>query len=366
MSDLGRLTITRYLLGIGASNGGNDLEAILPELARRIAISGMSINTLGQMALPTIGSAPATGRILFPAPTNDTISGPALIDVANNLNADLTSNTTMYVGFNINALGATRINAGDRGLIWGLERSYDDGSGQNKMEAYLQYQNGDGFVAGSGIRPLMFSINRVTNLPTGTTIAGGVDGVSVNIIDGTGTDTEKSLGRRVFVATRIAGVNGLNISADTLGTSFGANSGNIAQSGLLRFSNNGSAVCGRNAANTGDIGGVFFTNTDDLALGYLNVVDIFFMPANVEKMRLKTSGQLILSRLSAIPAGGNTGIGLALTSTANFGVFCGSGVPTLSAAKGSLYMRSDGSSTTTRAYINTDGGTTWTALTTVA
>jgi hypothetical protein len=31
-----------------------------------------------------------------------------------------------------------------------------------------------------------------------------------------------------------------------------------------------------------------------------------------------------------------------------------------------LYLRSDGSGTTDRAYINTNGSTTWTALTTVA
>lgn len=68
----------------------------------------------------------------------------------------------------------------------------------------------------------------------------------------------------------------------------------------------------------------------------------------------------------AIPAGGTAGAGLKVSSTANFGVFFGSGAPSLSAAKGSLYLRSDGSGTTDRAYINTDGGTTWTALTTVA
>ena len=44
----------------------------------------------------------------------------------------------------------------------------------------------------------------------------------------------------------------------------------------------------------------------------------------------------------------------------------GSGAPTYTAAKGSLYLRTDGSSTSTRAYINTDGSTTWTAITTAA
>jgi hypothetical protein len=69
---------------------------------------------------------------------------------------------------------------------------------------------------------------------------------------------------------------------------------------------------------------------------------------------------------TAIPAGGTAGAGYKLSSTANFGIFFGSGAPTLSAAKGSIYMRSDGSSTATRMYINTDGSTTWTNVTTAA
>ena len=46
----------------------------------------------------------------------------------------------------------------------------------------------------------------------------------------------------------------------------------------------------------------------------------------------------------------------------------GAGSPNgiITAPKGSLYMRTDGSSTSTRAYINTNGSTTWTAITTAA
>lgn len=44
----------------------------------------------------------------------------------------------------------------------------------------------------------------------------------------------------------------------------------------------------------------------------------------------------------------------------------GSGAPTIVAPKGSLYLRTDGSSTSTRLYVNTDGSTTWTAVTTGA
>lgn len=52
------------------------------------------------------------------------------------------------------------------------------------------------------------------------------------------------------------------------------------------------------------------------------------------------------------------------------GAFCGiawgSGAPTLTAPKGCLYLRTDGTTTNDRMYINTDAGTTWTAVTTAA
>ena len=45
-------------------------------------------------------------------------------------------------------------------------------------------------------------------------------------------------------------------------------------------------------------------------------------------------------------------------------VLVGSGAPAMTAAQGTIYERTDGSSTSTRAYINTDGSTAWTAITT--
>lgn len=69
---------------------------------------------------------------------------------------------------------------------------------------------------------------------------------------------------------------------------------------------------------------------------------------------------------TAIPAGGTAGAGVMVSSTANFGMFFGSGAPSLSAAKGSIYLRSDGSGTSDRMYVNTDGSTTWTNVVTAA
>ena len=68
---------------------------------------------------------------------------------------------------------------------------------------------------------------------------------------------------------------------------------------------------------------------------------------------------------SALTAGGAAGF-VGTNTAAGMGIYFGSGAPTVAAAKGSLYLRSDGSGVADRAYINTNGSTTWTAISTVA
>jgi len=59
-------------------------------------------------------------------------------------------------------------------------------------------------------------------------------------------------------------------------------------------------------------------------------------------------------------------LGVAESIQDKVAIYSDAGAPAFVAAKGSLYLRTDGSSTSTRAYINTDGNTTWTAVTTAA
>lgn len=47
-------------------------------------------------------------------------------------------------------------------------------------------------------------------------------------------------------------------------------------------------------------------------------------------------------------------------------ILTGSGAPTMSAPKGSLYINTAATTTTTRLYINTNGTTGWTNFTTAA
>lgn len=79
---------------------------------------------------------------------------------------------------------------------------------------------------------------------------------------------------------------------------------------------------------------------------------------------LSATSQVTVMSATA-PAAGGTFM-LKTGSTAALGLYVGSGAPTISAAQGSLYLRTDGSSTSTRLYVNTDGATTWTNVTTAA
>jgi hypothetical protein len=75
---------------------------------------------------------------------------------------------------------------------------------------------------------------------------------------------------------------------------------------------------------------------------------------------------LVTSRsATATPAAASAVAGLSMGSSA-IGIYWGTGDPAtaLTAAKGSVYIRTDGSSVSTRMYINTDGVTAWTAVTT--
>jgi hypothetical protein len=95
-------------------------------------------------------------------------------------------------------------------------------------------------------------------------------------------------------------------------------------------------------------GALVFANTPALVTPNIGA-------ATGTSVSLTSTAQIL--NATAITAGGTAGNGYKFSSTANFGVFYGSGAPTLSAAQGSLYLRSDGVP-----YYNTNGTTGWSQL----
>lgn len=118
------------------------------------------------------------------------------------------------------------------------------------------------------------------------------------------------------------------------------------------------------------IGGYIFNTSYPIGIGTLSASDIIFHTNGAaltnERLRIKSTGPTLLQNATTVSAGGATTSYLGVSSTIGLGLYWGSGVPTVSAAQGSLYIRTDGSSIATRMYINTNGTTGWTNVVTAA
>ena len=121
------------------------------------------------------------------------------------------------------------------------------------------------------------------------------------------------------------------------------------------------SIAGYSVSTTGSIYGVSVTTGNISAPGTLTVTG-----ATTLSSTLGTVGQPSFQTATAPPAAGANTAGIKVSSTANLGIFFGSGAPTFSAAQGSIYLRTDGSSTSTRLYVNTNGTTGWTNFTSAA
>jgi hypothetical protein len=118
-------------------------------------------------------------------------------------------------------------------------------------------------------------------------------------------------------------------------------------------------------ANGSRIGGIE-SGTGALYVQSTANVPLILRSNSTERARFDSNGNFNVASQTATPSGGSTAARLIFGTTAGFGIYYGSGAPTVSAAQGSIYLRSDGSSTSTRLYVNTNGSTTWTNVTTAA
>lgn len=224
-------------------------------------------------------------------------------------------------------------------------------------------------------RPLSYYTNDVTmlgNLTVGGDIFGNV------------TITDISVGNVTASGNVLAGnlnAAGLSLSSNVvsvLNVTGNVNGGNLRTPGLISATGNitgGNVLGGANVnatLHTGTTVSVSGNITGGNVLGGANVNatthtgTTVSVSGNITGGNLLSAGTAAILSGTAVPAGGTAGAGYKFSSTANLGVFFGSGAPTLSAAQGSLYLRTDGTTTNNRMYVNTNGATTWTAVTTAS
>ena len=112
----------------------------------------------------------------------------------------------------------------------------------------------------------------------------------------------------------------------------------------------------------------FQTISINQSTGTVTVTGTFGAATSVTSLAATTisaTGNITADSATGLVAGGASAF-IATNVAAGMGIYVGSGAPTVAAAQGSLYLRSDGSSTSTRAYINTNGTTGWAAITTAS
>ena len=107
------------------------------------------------------------------------------------------------------------------------------------------------------------------------------------------------------------------------------------------------------------------TVTVDATFGAATSVTSLAATGGVTAATVSATGNITADSATALVAGGASAF-IATNTANNMGIYVGSGAPTVSAAHGSLYLRSDGSSTSNRAYVNTNGTTGWAAITTAS
>jgi hypothetical protein len=152
--------------------------------------------TVGDILTRDTGSATGAAWTATPSvagftiPATVALKGPFLASYGLNTFAG-TPDPTLYLGYNQNFNG-TRVVGTEPGISWAIEADYNDGSGQNKAEAYLQYNGLDGVATN---RPFAVQWNRTTNA---TSLQ--IQASSIAFLDNAGVQTAQQTGN-LFVLT---------------------------------------------------------------------------------------------------------------------------------------------------------------------
>lgn len=389
----------------GNLTGGNLLTAGITSATGNI--TGGNVRTAGQVS----AAGNVTGNYFIgngSALTGIVVSGGVAI-VNGNSNVTVVANSNVTIGISGTSNIAVWANTG--GYITGLLSATGNvvagnlnTAGQVSASGNITGGNiiagvGIGVAGDIGVGGIIFangnistgsSINATGNISGSYLLGNGsllsglsslsriVSGTSQMAIEVPSGNIQTSVGGTsnvVVFTTGGVGIAGFMVATGNVqGSNITAN-GNVNVTGLVSATGNitgGNILTGGLISAGGNITSGPITVTGNIALtanviaGNLTTGSQVVATGNVTGGNVRTTGQILAQSGTAIPAGGAAGAGFVFSTTSNFGIFFGSGPPTLSAAQGSLYLRSDGSTTFNRIYVNTNGATTWTSVTTAS
>lgn len=359
-----------------------------------------------------VGYGAGKGTIIQQNANGTTLVGDLVIFVPDTTGLSVGSTVyaggNLYVGTKITAIDtnvSVTVDTGpydqiDSGLL--ITFIPDQADGDNNT--FVGYFSGS-LIAGSAQYNTGTGSGSLQNVSTGSfnTVGGGLAGNSLT------TQSNNSFygysSGRYFASTQNAGFGYNTLRGDsgtpptgTRNTAFGANSMVNIQGASAQNSSLGDSVYpnittgSRNIGIGYDVGAGLTTGNDNILIGtgvtciaaaedtlnignsiygtglYGGTLKIGIGDSTPDYMLdvagdFGTDGAVSIMNLTSVPSGGTAGAGIRFGTLTNFGVFFGADAPTLSAARGSLYLRSNGTTTNDRIYINTDGATTWTYLT---
>jgi hypothetical protein len=320
--------------GVGVS--GN--LYVTGDIVGNIVVTGSTfVGNVTAGNLLTGGLVSATGNVTGGNLLSTTLSLSGNILSAINTTANITTTANISVG---------------NALINGITATTGNVTGGNlrttgQMSASGNVTGGNVSTAG-----LITAVGNIIggNLNTGAQVVatGNITGgnvISVALVQGT-------------IVSATGNVTGGNVnSGDQIVATGNITGGNILTAGLVSVTGN---ITGGNVLGGANVNASLFTGTTISVAA--NVTGGNVLSSAV----ISAVGNARILSGTAVPAGGTAGAGYRMSSTTNFGIFFGSGAPTLSAAQGSLYMRTDGSATSDRMYVNTDGATAWTPVITAS
>ena len=337
--------------GVGVS--GN--LYVTGDIVGNIVVSGSTfVGNVTAGNLLTGGLVSATGNV-----TGGNLRTGGLISATGNVTSGNLLSTTLSLSGNVlsainttaNITTSANISVGNA-LINGVTATTGNITGGNLRTTGQMSASGN--VTGGNVSTggLITATGNVTggNLNTGAQIVATGNITGGNVLSGAlvqGT-----------ALSATANVTGGNVtSGDQIVATGNITGGNILTAGLVSATGN---ITGGNVLGGSNVNATLFTGTTISVAANISGGNI------LSGAVISAVGNARILSGTAVPAGGTAGAGYRMSSTANFGIFFGSGAPTLSAAQGSLYMRTDGSTTSDRLYVNTDGATAWTSVTTAS